>query len=208
MKNNSRAKSILFLCTCIITVLIPLIIRNAIIIIDIFFALIILAVVYLIDKKYNFSITAISLVIIGLYAHILGVISFYSTISFGYIGYDKLVHFISSIAGTYIILEIMPKKKTFINYFFAVFVLMGLGSIIEINEFIGTVYFNVQNNGVFAISDNFPIISNIQKYDTYYDMITNLISAIIGSVIFYFVKRKSHHLKYPYVKKQIILAKK
>ena len=33
--------------------------------------------------------------------------------------------------------------------------LMGLGALVEINEFIGTAYFGMENGGIFAIGDYF-----------------------------------------------------
>jgi len=145
--------------------------------------------------KHNISTVAFLFLLIAIIVNLLGATGLYAYFAVGIIGYDKLVHLISSFAVGYALLQISTEKKMFIRYSFIILVVIGLGALVEINEFIGTAYFGINNGGIFTIGDGLSLIrSDLQKYDTYYDMITNLLGASLA--VFFVILRKWFKKKY------------
>jgi len=137
------------------------------------------AILYYCYIKHKISAGAFLLVFVAIITSLLGTAGLYAHFALGIIGYDKLIHFISSFAVAYALLQISAEKQIFLRYSFVILVVMGLGTLMEINEFIGTAYFGINNGGIFAIGDGLPAIkSDLQKYDTYFDMITNLLGSL------------------------------
>ena len=150
------------------------------------------AILYYFGKKYKISIGAFLLVSVAILSNLFGSFGLYAYfVLFGIIGYDKLVHFTSGFAVSYAILQVITEKKTLLRFVFVILVAMGLGALVEINEFIGTRYFGINNGGIFAIGDGLPVIkSDLQKYDTYYDMIFNFAGALMCA---FFVSIQNHY---------------
>ena len=121
------------------------------------------------------------LIVLAMVLHLAGSFGLYAHFLFGVIGYDKLVHFVSGAAmmayALVVLFEKYPRR-----YVFALLILLGAGAITELLEFIGTYYFGIDNGGIFAISDSLPIVSGLQRYDTYFDMLTNLIGGMVTMV--------------------------
>ncbi|HLC61502.1 MAG TPA: hypothetical protein VJI52_00610 [Candidatus Nanoarchaeia archaeon] len=138
------------------------------------------AILYYYKIKHKISAGAFLLVLAAIIVNLLGVAGLYAHFALGIVGYDKLVHFISSFAVAYALLQISTEKQIFLRYVFVIFMVMGLGAILEINEFIGTRYFGINNGGIFAMSDNLQIKSDLQRYDTYFDMITNFLGSLVA----------------------------
>lgn len=160
---------------------------------EVFVSIVCLFIIRYIDKKIKLTTTNTTLLCIGTTLHPLGVFGLYSHfILFDLIGYDKLVHLFVSFTLTYTILKIAEKhiilnisenKNALLAYTVAILTVMGLGAILEINEFIGEAYFGINTGGLFTMSDTLPEIrSDLQKYDTYYDMIFNLIGSVVGAL--------------------------
>lgn len=147
-------------------------------------AIVFLVIIYFYDKKFNMSFTALILLCIATLLNPLGAFGLYSYfILFGVVGYDKLIHLFSSFAITYGILEGFKEKKTFLKFAVAILIVGGLGSVNEISEFIGYRYFGVDNGGIFTTSDTLPSVrSDLQTYDTYFDLIFNFAGAFIASI--------------------------
>ncbi|MEK6943424.1 MAG: hypothetical protein AABX00_05160 [Nanoarchaeota archaeon] len=139
------------------------------------------AILYYIYVGHKISGGAFLLGIAAITVNLLGAAGLYAHFAFGAVGYDKLVHLISSFAAAYALLEISTEKQMFLRYTFVILMLMGLGALVEINEFIGTAYFGMENGGIFAIGDGLSVIkSDLQRYDTYFDMITNLLGGLMA----------------------------
>ena len=133
---------------------------------------------YLYDRKFKLSTPAYILFVCIPLVHMLGVLGFYAIFIVGNLGYDKFVHFFGSFAALYGVSEIFPKKMKF-RYIFLILVVLGAGSIVEANEFIGYRYFGVDNGGIFTMGDQLPEIkSDLQTFDTYFDIIFNTLGAI------------------------------
>lgn len=150
------------------------------------------------DIQHKMSSGAFLLVIVAITLSLLGAMGLYAHFIWGIIGYDKLVHLISSFAVAYALIELSSQKQNFFRYSSAILVVMGLGAIVEINEFIGTAYFGLNNGGIFTIGDNLSTIkSDLQRYDTYFDLITNLLGAFTA-VSFVILRNKiwknKHHI--------------
>jgi len=142
-------------------------------------------VLYYYDRRKKFSVGAISLVALAIFLHLAGDVGLYSHFLIkDVIGYDKLVHFTGGFAVAYIISQMITEKQKFLHYSFAILIVLGLGSLLEVNEFIGQTYFGVENGGIFDTGDGLPTFnSDLQRYDTYFDMMFNLAGALT-SVIF------------------------
>lgn len=138
------------------------------------------AILYYYDKKINMSIGAFLLVFVSILLNPLGLFWLYSHfVLFGFIGYDKVVHFVSSFAVAYALLQSYKEKKTVLRCSLVILIVLGLGAIVEINEFIGSRYFGIERGGIFAIGDYLPEVkSDLQRYDTYFDLIFNLAGSL------------------------------
>lgn len=125
----------------------------------------------------------------AIFAHVAGAFGLYGHFAAGVIGYDKIVHLISGIAiGLFVLeesAEPMPRRVIL-----ALLIVLGAGAFTELSEFVGTRYFGVNNGGVFTISDGLPIVSDFQSYDTYFDLITDLVGGVIAALV-WFVQRET-----------------
>jgi hypothetical protein len=184
-KDNNQ-KKIIFIITALIlfSFIIYSLIFSFSIIDNMLAAAAVLAIIYLYDRKFNISLTALILLCIAILLNPLGTFGLYSYfILFGNVGYDKLIHLFSSFAISYGLLEGFKGRKTFLTFAAAILVVCGLGSVNEISEFIGYRYFGVDNGGIFTTFDTLPVArSDLQAYDTYFDLIFNLAGAFIASI--------------------------
>lgn len=157
---------------------------------DVLVAIAFYIVIFVINQKYSLSVTSIILLGITLLLNPLGVFKFYSVFVFGFLGYDKIIHFISCFAIAYALLDFYRGRKNVLTYLVVILIVLGLGAVIEIVEFLGYRYMGVDNTGMFTIEDGLPEIrSDLQTYDIYFDMIFNLLGAIFALIIF-FLKTK------------------
>jgi uncharacterized membrane protein YjdF len=147
---------------------------------DVLIALTYLGLTYAADRRFRLSTTAVTLLCTAILLHPLGVFGLYSHfLLFGVIGYDKAIHFFISFSIAYAILDIPKNNKTSLTYAVAVLIVMGLGCLIEITEFVGEVYFGMDNSGIFTMADPLPSIkSDLQRHDTHFDMIFNLLGSV------------------------------
>lgn len=131
------------------------------------------------NKKHDFSLKTFYLIITAISLHLLGTLGLYSKfIILDVVGYDKLVHFTSGFALTYGLFEVITEKNKFLRFILVLFTVMGAGAVVELSEFVGQHYFGVNNGGIFTTVDNLPSIrTDLQKYDTYFDMIFNILGA-------------------------------
>lgn len=118
------------------------------------------------------------LIVLAIVGCLAGTLGLYAHFAIGFVGYDKLVHFVSGMAIAAVALSTLnesPGRQVII----ALLLVLGAGSIIELSEFVGTRYFGNDVGGVFAIGDGLPIVSDLQKYDTYFDLATNLFGGML-----------------------------
>ncbi len=151
--------------------------------------------VFFLYRKYRFSAAAFLFMIIGISLHLLGSLGLYSYFLFGPIGYDKLVHIFSSFAGAYAFLTSNIDKDNVLRYLIIILMVMGFGALVEINEFVGSTYLSINQGGILTQGDGLPMIkSDLQRYDTYFDMIFNLAGVL--SCVFFMISRKIIRNKY------------
>lgn len=136
------------------------------------------------DRKKNFTTGVFLLLCAAILIHLFGAAGLYSKFVFGIIGYDKVVHFVSGLALSLALLQISSEKWVFWKYATVILAVAGLGAIAEINEFVGTAYFGLETGGIFAIGDGLPSIkSDLQVYDTYFDMLFNLAGTLVAVLL-------------------------
>jgi len=150
---------------------------------DIIASLVFMALLYFFDRKYNLPVEAFIFIVIAILLNPLGVFGLYSKFVFYDIGYDKVIHLFAGFAVAYGLFHVIPTKDKKSVYALIILILLGLGVLIEVSEFIGTRYFGIERGGIFAIGDALPEIrSDLQTYDIYFDFIFNLVGAIIGVI--------------------------
>ncbi len=164
--------------------------------------ILIIILYYFIEKKHPLDPAIYVIGFVPLFLHLVGV-------SFGifrllfFVGTDKYIHFFSSLSVTIIFFYWLiddKKKRYFMILLVAFLVAQGFGAINEVNEFVGTHYFHVIDEGMFSQHDNLPkIFSDLQDYDTWWDMIFNLMGSLTGIVIIVvrekFLQRRALTLK-------------
>jgi hypothetical protein len=164
---------------------------------DCLFSLFLIAVFFMLERKYNIHQI---LVPVGLFAMVWNplslVFNFWGATFLG-IGYDKWVHLIYPLLFTivisHLIIAISPDNPKW-KIIFAAFIVVGMGSILEVNEFLGSQYLNFQGPTIFS-QDNAPVdaspdslvpedVYNMQaRYDTYWDMVFNIIGSFLGATL-------------------------
>lgn len=178
---NKVHRFILIAAACFIVFLLGYSIFNRQIYVpDIILGFAFLFLLYKLDVRYSLRTTTIVVCCAALLMHLSGSLGFYSVFIIGILGYDKLVHITSSIAATFLTWEIIQDTQP-AKWLIVLIVATGLGAIIELNEFVGYRFLGVDRGGIFAIGDDLPEVrSELQKYDTYYDMLTNLLGSVIA----------------------------
>lgn len=138
------------------------------------------------DRKKGLSGGAIVFVFVAVGLHLAGVLGVYSYFVYRFIGYDKVVHVFGSFAVCYVLLQTVEQRQRWLLVTFAIVLTAGFGSLVEIIEFIGTRYLDIDlGAGIFAMSDSLNQISDLQRYDTWFDMIFNLLGAVISALAAY-----------------------
>ena len=161
-------------------------------------AIAILTALYFLAEYFHINKTGFILINLGIALHMLGSQGFYGqTIMF--LGYDKIVHFTNGLAIAYAVtnylihtIEIKHKAKTATIIFLALSVTTMLGVVMELNEFVGYVYFG-EGEGVFMPGDG--DVQTLYGEDGFYvdtmmDIIFNTIGAIAGLLIYFSFHRK------------------
>lgn len=145
---------------------------------------------YFLDRRYKFSNITIIIVTIALILGASGSLGMYNYFVIYYFGFDKLIHFTNSLAAAFILMHIVKDKHFYLKYFFVILIVAGIGSVNEINEFVGFTYLHIKDYGIFTQGDNLAEIkSDLQIYDTSFDMIFNVIGACFGIILFFIYKK-------------------
>lgn len=122
--------------------------------------LVAVALLWSVFRHYVFSTSALIIVQLGILMHFSGAFVFidsqrlYDQIVLG-IRYDKYVHFVNAFAATLLVcrlFQIQQIASTRVNNVFAVLVVLGLGALIEIVEYV--VVLTVPENGVGGYDNN------------------------------------------------------
>jgi len=163
-------------------------------IIDCVFAYIVIIVFFLLEKQFPLKPW---LIVLGLIPSLLEL----TALNFGFFGFsiygfgfDKMFHITNSFILTtlmYFWISTVYTQHKGIKIIIAVLIVMGIGSLGEIMEFVGQVYFHMNNAGAFSQGDLLPptLKNDFTIYDTWWDMISNLIGASLAGMMMAFRKK-------------------
>ena len=147
-------------------------------------------------RRHALPLYVVASIGLGVIIHLLGAGGLYSKFILGPLGYDKFVHFFGGFAACFLVLHMISEKNKFTKCIVAVLIVLGLGALMEINEFVGYRYFHQDYGGIFAIGDNLPEIkSDLQRYDTYFDMIFNVAGGLIAAVTYTVILQQNSHAR-------------
>lgn len=184
MINRTHKSILIAAAVCIIILLSAALFNRQIYIPDLLLGFFFLALLYKLDQKYHLRTNTIIVCCAALILHLSGSLGFYSFFIIGVLGYDKLVHITSSMAAAFLSWEIIDEKHA-MKWLIVLLITMGLGAFMELNEFIGFRFLGIDRGGIFAIGDDLPEMrSDLQKFDTYYDMLFNLLGSIIAIIAY------------------------
>jgi len=185
MRKNQKLRGIIFIISFFILAVFTVIsvIQKHNFVPDNVLGFLLIGLVYLVQKRSRVSDLSIILVNLSLLMHTSGTLGLYGKFVVSIIGFDKLVHIFAGFAVTIFSFQVISEERRLFFIPFAILVVLGLGAVIEINEYIGTRYFGINNGGMFAIGDELPEMkSDLQKYDTYWDMMFNLFGSVLSGI--------------------------
>ncbi|MEM4336484.1 MAG: hypothetical protein QXG86_00570 [Candidatus Woesearchaeota archaeon] len=154
--------------------------------------LILLYLTYNYREKLNLKITTTFLGVIFLLGHLLGVNGFYDFYIFGFLGYDKLLHFYGPLVLFFIIFnffqysfeyyKLKEKNKTKTNFNFKIIIItllvtLGINALQEVIEFTGNSVLG-NGEGVFFYGSG-----DLEGNDTPKDLVANFLGATLGGLI-------------------------
>ena len=156
--------------------------------------IVIVVLIFLADKRYSLKPVVLGAGLLAMLFHMSGLIfGLYDVTIFG-IGYDKYVHFCACICVTvvgYGILNIHNKKDFALKLIAAFLITMGLGSMTENIEFVGSQYLHINGATMFSQGDNLPQTkSDLQVYDTSWDMLFNMFGATAGALLIILYRKR------------------
>ena len=183
-------------------------------IIDATLTLLFVTFVFAIKKWLKLSRVGFSLFLFSLILHNMGSFGWYSW-SYSWMGYDNIVHLISSFTLAYIAFNFLSRKlhvkndkrvqKTVVDEHIVVFIFLVLstvaflGTTIELMEFSGFWFLGSGEGLLLAGEGDYGGVDAMagQYIDTMTDIIVNTLGAILGTLFFYFYKyKKQPWLKY------------
>ena len=160
-------------------------------------AIIIIPILVLTYKKFRFSNTSYTLMFIFLILQVIGSHYTYAEVPFGFWlqnmfdfsrnHYDRIVHFMFGLLLYLPTLELYRKltkntSKTFFNYFITMLVLMGLGAVFEVLEYLYAVFTSPTLSTAYLGTQG-------DEWDSYKGLTLKLISSSIIMLYFYLKKK-------------------
>ena len=163
--------------------------------------------IYSINRWLKLKKTGLTLFNIALLTHNLGSFGFYNW-TWGFLGYDNLVHFVGSFVAAYIIFNFVSRKlhikknqrvkNTVIDEHKVIFIFLViatvafLGVCIELLEYSGFVFLGSGDGILFAGAGDSGDFGSMegQYIDTMGDIIVNILGTITGVLVFYFARYK------------------
>jgi len=200
---HSRTKGILFSIELVILLagLIYSIFTTIDYVKDYVFAIAVVIFVFYMERRYPLPV---GLIITGYIALLLPTVAgltfeFYA-LAFKGIGYDKFLHFTSEVVLVLIfyrwLTDHAPKRRVILHVLMVILMVLGINAIGEITEFVGSHYIHITGATMFGQGDLLPptIQNDLVKYDTWWDLIFDLIGAVTGGIlaVLFFTKRSKH----------------
>jgi uncharacterized membrane protein YjdF len=160
--------------------------------IDAALTMVFLTVMFLLRHHLMMGKLEFSLLNLGLLFHNLGTFGFYEW-SYGWLGYDNIIHFLGAAITAFIAANFVYKRLSFrlrlrkyddskiIAAALAIGLVMLLGAGIELLEYVGYTVLDIEGSSVGLMG-----IGDTNEYlDTINDLVTNLVGAIAGMIIYY-----------------------
>jgi hypothetical protein len=151
---------------------------------------------YLIQRKYPLKRGYLLLGFLPVVLNLVGLQFGFFAFSVSGVGYDKMCHFLNSVAVTVLIYHWIDvdRKNIVPKIFIAGLVVMGFGAFNEIVEFVGQRYFHIYGPGMFSQGDLLPptITNDLVRYDTWWDMIFAAFGTIVGAIVILIKRLWSH----------------
>lgn len=150
---------------------------------DALISIIAVSAIFSLRKQLLFSWEGTMLCCIGWLMNMAGTLGAYD-LSYAGVGWDKFLHFTSILGVTLLAYSFFKQKEINLSAFgigiIVFFVAQGFGAVNEIAEFIGSHYFGV-GQGLFGMMNGLSEpVSNLDKFDTHWDMIINTIAIVVG----------------------------
>ena len=169
---------------------------------DCIFALAGIGLFYLIEQKFPLNPIVIVIGLLPFYIHSAGVLfGFFGASMFG-LGYDKWSHLINSLIFTIVTFYILiahSRDRIVRGIILAFLVMLGVNLLEEVNEFVGSRYFGFLDESIFSMGDALPPgASDMQRYDTWWDMIFDIVGGLVAAAILgVIILLEKHHYRRP-----------
>ena len=192
---NLKHNSILIVAALMVTVfLIGFVLNHPMYILDCIFAYLVIGIFFFVEKRYPLKSWLIILGTIPFILELTGLTFGFFTFSVFGFGFDKMLHFVNSAILTilfYFWISTDYKQHKGIKIVVAIFVIMGIGSMGEVFEFLGQRYFHIYGSGVFSQGDLLPstLQNDLKNYDTWWDMVLNFFGALFAGIILVIKKK-------------------
>lgn len=175
--------------------------------IDSIVAMFFLTFIFLINRWLKLGKVGFILFNIALLVHNMGTFGFYSW-TWKIFAYDNVVHLASSTVAAYIIFNFIARKLhikknqrvkyTVVDEHKAIFIFLViasvamLGTIVELIEYIGFMYFGPGEGILFVGAGDSGGVEDVagQYLDTMEDIVVNSIGSVIGTLLYYYLKYK------------------
>jgi uncharacterized membrane protein YjdF len=157
---------------------------------DCIFGLLALVILYFIEKKYPLKPTYLILAITPLMLNLIGLaFNFYAFAIYG-VGYDKMIHFLNCAVITLVIYSWLEKypKDIALKLFVIILIVLGLGAVGELMEFVGQQYIHIYGPTMFSQGDllSSTITNDLIVYDTWWDIIFDFFGATLMALLIFF----------------------
>ncbi len=195
--NKEKNLYLLFVIIFVLLIFYSNFIRVYYYILDLSISILIISFLFLFYKKFKLDKSIFVLIFIALLLHNFGLFGFYNNSPI-YFSYDKLTHFFGGFALNFMFLNYLKayfnksKQDNIILAIFSILITLGVGSIIEIIEYLGYIILG-QGEGFFYFGGTGDLGINQDSFSPWinssFDMIFNLIGSLFG-IIVYFIWEK------------------
>lgn len=166
-------------------------------ILDLSASILVISLLFLFYKHFRLDHFIFILIFIALLLHNFGLFGFYNNTPI-YFSYDRLTHFFGGFSLSFMFLNYFKiyfnksKQNNLILIICSILIVLGIGSIIEIIEYLGYIILG-QGEGFFYFGGTGDLGVNQNQLSAWinssFDMIFNLLGTLFG-LVFYFIWKK------------------
>lgn len=170
-------------------------------IIDNITGIVCISILFILANRLRMGRTELLLGCVSFIVHNLGTFGWYEK-AWGWFSYDMIVHLVSAFAVAWIAMNYLSKKikvfepssfkKLFVLFFLAISITALLGTVVELIEFYGFIFFGPGEGMFFAGPGDTKFVDDIigNYMDTMIDIVVNVIGSIIGAFAYLFIRHK------------------